>query len=214
MLFEIQYFDNGNLACYNGYSFRRDKQTGYYLSSVKIGNKRMRLHVYVWETENGKKAPKGYDVHHIDEDKSNNDISNLVLLSRKEHRATHCETMTDEQIERRRRNVIENATPAAVAWHKSQVGKEWHIQNGKKVFSKFEPVEYICTYCGKRFMSKHRYGENQNTFCSNNCKSAFRRYSGVDDIEARCDYCGRKFVKSKYSKAKYCKLHRNKGSRN
>lgn len=42
----VQYFENGDLAFFNGVYFRRDKKTGYFLSSTKP---RKRLHVYVWE---------------------------------------------------------------------------------------------------------------------------------------------------------------------
>jgi len=45
-------------------------------------------HVYVWELYNGEK-PKGYNIHHIDENPSNNDISNLELLSFSGHKRRH-----------------------------------------------------------------------------------------------------------------------------
>lgn len=47
-------------------------------------------HIYVWEQVNGKK-PKGYVIHHIDEDKSNNDISNLKMMTISEHAKLHNE---------------------------------------------------------------------------------------------------------------------------
>ena len=36
-------------AYVDGYKFRKDSKTGYYLSSKKIDGRRPRLHVYVWE---------------------------------------------------------------------------------------------------------------------------------------------------------------------
>jgi hypothetical protein len=41
-----------------------------------------------WIAENGP-IPKGFVVHHIDEDVTNNDLSNLQLLSRSEHAKHH-----------------------------------------------------------------------------------------------------------------------------
>jgi len=55
---------------------------GYYRSTDRKGTQL--LHRYVWEMERGK-IPKGYDVHHLDEDKTNNIITNLECLSKSEH---------------------------------------------------------------------------------------------------------------------------------
>lgn len=42
------------------------------------------MHRYVWEKEKGE-IPKGWDIHHIDENKSNNQILNLEGLPKSEH---------------------------------------------------------------------------------------------------------------------------------
>ena len=73
----VQYVDDGDLACFDGLSFRRDKRTGYFLNAKT----HKRLHVYVWEYYNGSEVPKGYHVHHKDFNKGNNEIENLVLMS-------------------------------------------------------------------------------------------------------------------------------------
>lgn len=41
-------------------------------------------HIYVWEKVNGK-VPKGFVIHHIDHDRTNNDIENLELMTKKKH---------------------------------------------------------------------------------------------------------------------------------
>jgi hypothetical protein len=46
------------------------------------------LHNYNWEKVNGK-IPKGYELHHIDLNKLNNDVSNLQLVTPKEHTEIH-----------------------------------------------------------------------------------------------------------------------------
>lgn len=45
-------------------------------------------HRWVWMNHNGP-IPKDYDVHHIDGNKDNNDISNFELLTRSEHQQKH-----------------------------------------------------------------------------------------------------------------------------
>ena len=44
----------------------------------------------MWELHYGE-IPEGYHIHHIDFDKSNNDISNLQLMSKEEHMQLHGE---------------------------------------------------------------------------------------------------------------------------
>ena len=46
------------------------------------------LHRSTWEHHFGA-IPRGWEVHHCDQDKHNNDISNLVALPAKLHRAVH-----------------------------------------------------------------------------------------------------------------------------
>lgn len=57
------------------------RNNGYY--GKTRGNRSM-MHRDVWEFHNGK-IPDGFDVHHIDENKSNNAIENLECLSKAEH---------------------------------------------------------------------------------------------------------------------------------
>lgn len=45
-------------------------------------------HILVWIEHNGI-IPEGMVIHHIDRDKSNNDINNLIMLSRAEHASLH-----------------------------------------------------------------------------------------------------------------------------
>lgn len=54
---------------------------GYYAATT--GNRQL-MHRYVWEKFNGK-IPDGYDIHHIDHDRANNDISNLEIYTKSEH---------------------------------------------------------------------------------------------------------------------------------
>lgn len=48
-----------------------------------------RLHRLIYEDYYKIKIPDDWDIHHIDEDKSNNDINNLVLMTHEEHTILH-----------------------------------------------------------------------------------------------------------------------------
>lgn len=52
-------------------------------------NGRVLEHIVVWEQHNNKSVPKGYIIHHINENKSDNRIGNLQLMTAKEHRIYH-----------------------------------------------------------------------------------------------------------------------------
>lgn len=69
---------------YNGKKFTL-RNNGYYALTTDT---RIYLHRYIWEKEMGL-IPNGFDVHHIDEDKTNNHISNLKCLSKSDHTRNH-----------------------------------------------------------------------------------------------------------------------------
>ena len=201
---KVQYADDKDIAIFDGMSFRRDKRTGYYLAgNARNGGRRKRLHVYVWEYYNGA-VPEGYHVHHVDHDKYNNDIDNLQLLSKKEHAKHHARNMSEETKAKLRKQLIEKAVPKSKEWHASKEGKEWHSKHGYDTWKTRKPKTYECTYCGKEFETLNRYSESSNHFCSNNCKSAYRRKMGYDDVKRACEICGAEFTANKYSKRKRC----------
>lgn len=195
----IQYFDNGDLACFNGLSFRKDKRTGYYLNAKT----HKRLHVYVWEYYNGE-IPKGYHVHHKDADKSNNEIENLMLISAAEHAKLHGSSWSEERKENARQNLKIRATPKAAEWHGTKSGKEWHSKHAKEYWQKAKTHKFICDSCGKEYETVNVYSNNQNHFCTNACKSAYRRKMGYDNVIKICERCGKEYVANKYQKTKYC----------
>lgn len=205
---KIQYYDNGDLACFNGYSFRRDKKTGYYLSSRKIGDKRKRLHVYVWECAYGE-IPKGNVIHHKDKNKANNELENLELMEDKEHERLHGKDRADEM----REKLIKYAQPKAIEWHKSEAGREWHAEHAKQIMKDRQAREYKCTYCGKLFQSRKIQVNSPHSFCSNNCKSAYRRKMGFDNVKKICKVCGGEYFANKYQNTSRCEDCRRKRNR-
>ena len=109
---------------FDGVKYYPDRR-GYWLGHVDGSPKR--LHISVWEKHNGS-VPIGYHVHHIDHDTNNNAISNLVLMPKGEHLSYHGNL---QNIEKLRKNMEENARPAASEWHKSEEGRAWHKSNTK-----------------------------------------------------------------------------------
>jgi hypothetical protein len=47
------------------------------------------MHHYVWEDLHKRARPKGMHIHHIDNDRDNNDISNLQMVTPSEHAKIH-----------------------------------------------------------------------------------------------------------------------------
>ena len=193
----VTYSEDGKYAYFDGKRFCRDEKTGYFLNT----GIHKRLHRYVYEHEVGE-IPKGYDIHHKDHNKNNNEPENLELLTRKEHLKRHAAEMTEEQRNKLRENIITCGVPAAALWHKSAAGYEWHkahYESQKEALHK--KAIYKCEYCGKEYTAENT---GQNRFCSNNCKSAWRRKAGLDDEERVCKYCGKLFIANKYAPKRYC----------
>lgn len=198
----IQYSADGNIAFYDGYKFRRDQKTGYFLCTKKTDvGRRERLHVYVWRKANGD-IPTGYHIHHVNEDKQNNELENLTCIQKSSHLSLHgkehAEIHRNEVID----NLIKNALPAAVSWHKSQEGILWHSQHYREIIKNLKEKEYICLQCGKHFWAKPIGHEKK--YCCNSCKAKARAQSGVDNELRRCEICGKQFEINRYSKKRCC----------
>lgn len=55
---------------------------------IHRNGKKIPLHIYVWDSENGPK-PDGMDIHHRDGNRENFDISNLELMTKSDHKRIH-----------------------------------------------------------------------------------------------------------------------------
>jgi len=170
----------------------------FYLCGHYFQHKGKRLHVAVWRYHDGE-IPKGYHVHHKDQDRSNNQIENLELMVGNLHQSMHASSR-DEYNHKH----INDIRTLAAEWHGSKEGRAWHSKHAKETWENAEMHDYVCVSCGKTFQSRNNYGEKENTFCSNACKSYFRRHSGVDNEQRACSYCGKLFAVNKYSKQSCC----------
>ena len=199
----VTYSPDKETALCNGIKFRRDKVTGYYLStSYTDSGRRERLHVYIWRVNNGN-IPKGYHINHKDGDKFNNELDNLEMLTSKDHAAYHGQNMSEEQKKQATDRLINMAVPKASEWHKSKEGHEWDVKHGQETFRNLRYIDCICEQCGNPYKAKENT-RSRSKYCSNRCKAAARRESGIDNEERICAGCGDKFLVNKYSLRKYC----------
>lgn len=60
---------------------------------------------------------------------------------------------------------------------------------------------FTCKYCGKEFEG---IANIKNYFCSDNCRTMWRYYSGVDNEIRSCVVCGKNFMVNRYSTTCTC----------
>ena len=147
------------------------KRTGYYQSTKEIDGKRRWLHQWTWQLENGLQS-RGYEVHHKDHNKDNNDISNLELLTTEEHAEHHKrEAWVLRSDENRKKNSeqLGSIRHLATEWHRSDEGREWHrehrIAMGGAPFVKNK--QRTCSFCGTELMHWRPVGV---VYCNRKCE--------------------------------------------
>lgn len=173
------------------------------------------LHREVWEFHNGK-IKKGFHIHHIDGDVSNNSIKNLEMINPKDHIAKH--PYSKEKLEKQKKH-LEKIRPKAIAWHStkegietntrisrefrdSPKGKGFHKKIAKLSYKNFVPIIKKCAFCGDDFHTARH--DHIDKFCSRTCTTKNRKKSGIDNEIRICEICGKKFEINKYQKRKRC----------
>lgn len=162
------------------------------------GSTGIRLHVAIWESVNGR-VPAERHIHHVDGNPLNNEIANLLCVAAASHAKLHPDD--DERRAWRVRHLAQIRSKT-VEWHRSEEGRAWHREHGRQAFKKRKPITKRCAQCGKSYEDITRRPSAR--FCSGACKSAWRRAQGSDLVERVCPRCSRRFMRSKYSKTKYC----------
>jgi hypothetical protein len=71
---------------YRGKKYAREESTGYYVCTT---GSRRRLHTVIWEDKWGVEIPPGCVIHHLDWDKTHNDVENLICVTVWEHEKIH-----------------------------------------------------------------------------------------------------------------------------
>jgi hypothetical protein len=146
----------------------------YFLSSPekRWGYKTKSLHRYIWEKYKGK-IPKGFHVHHKDHNPANNDISNLLCISPKQHNGEHYQ----EMLPKWQKNIEEKARPKAIEWHKSKKAKAFHKRIAKLSWKNKKFIAKICLVCKKEYKTPF---PTRSKYCSLNCRAtSVRRRKGI-----------------------------------
>lgn len=165
----------------------------YYYCGKYFQNDGERLHRVVFEAHKGA-IPAGMVVHHIDEDRHNNAIDNLMLMRAGEHSAHHHYGVKE--------NMPVEALLAATEWHGSNEGIEWHKKHYAKIGHVLQRVGvFTCIVCGVEYSAKIR---GNNSFCSAKCCTKHRRDSGLDNEDRVCEYCSALFSVNKYKANRFC----------
>lgn len=184
---------------FNGIRFTRTYDSAYFRNMNVTPHG---MHRYVWQFYNGP-IPEGYEIHHKDGNKANNDISNLECLERCEHKRLHGRMLTEEDREWRRRNLEENARPKASEWHGSPEGLEWHRRQVEARKDNRRKKTCTCQECGKKFVTWNNHKQPKK-FCSGACKQRHLRRHTPKDVQRVCVICGKEFLTDKYSATQTC----------
>lgn len=134
-----------------GIKFYRDKN-GYFKSNAAI-------HQLVCVYFNGE-IPEGYEIHHIDSNKSNNEPENLLCLSKAEHTALHATFPVTKEytcLYCGKTFVHENAGGIHKFCSRS-CRSAWNYRNVQE--------ERVCVICGEKFMAP-KYKSKK--CCSSRC---------------------------------------------
>lgn len=156
------------MQSFNGNNYSKTGRSRYWYKTR--WQDRSPMHRDVWEFFHGPLQP-GYAVHHIDHNPDNNDIGNLLALTRSEHSRHHG---------RLRTTIPVAALLAAADWHRSEPGRAWHQAHGQRAYAARTLVQYVCKRCGKAFQSRAR---GRVYFCTDRCRArdlrARRRTDGT-----------------------------------
>lgn len=130
------------------------------------------LHRAKWEHYRGP-IPEGFDIHHRDGDGTNNRLSNLEMVDRREHQREHS---LEGHKQGKLKPPTKLARERAAEWHRSEEGRQWHVQHGKRTWERREWHWCECQECGRLFRSPY---PKRAKFCHLNCKmTALRRRRG------------------------------------
>ena len=154
------------------------KSSGYFKNCVQHGTY---LHIAIWEFHNGP-VPPGFEIHHKDGNRSNNDILNLETMSSRQHTTLHIRQRFASQDYRQR----------------------WS-ERLKKLNADAEKIERPCSGCGKPIeylASQATLLRFKNVWCSDRCRGAAYRLlhprprKKIVLVDVICDRCGCSFLKS------------------
>lgn len=147
--------------------FHKDCVTGYWVNNTY----NLRLHREKLRLELGltKEQMEGYDVHHIDKNKDNNEISNLQLVNKIKHNKAHTQEQVHKKIIKICEQCGEEYESSSNVAHKQRFCSEkckmkWRRANG------LDREERVCLYCGKTFTCNKTLSTK---FCNKHCAGKY-----------------------------------------
>lgn len=190
---------------FNNTVYVRYPETGrgprsYFMTMQSTRSKQTYLHRDIWEAVNGP-IPPGHHIHHLDGNRANNDISNLVCLSESQHHALHSKLMQDYLTSDEHLEHLEKIRAKAAEWHASTEGREYHREQALRCIHK--PTEKQCLICGTVFV-----GTPAAKYCCDFCKNEGTKLSyyrikddpthkkakrNIKKVEKTCVICGEMF---------------------
>ena len=180
---KIEVVDENTVKC-SGLKFSRNK-TKRFVCTVSI-------YRFIWTYFNGE-IPDGYEIHHRDFNHDNNNISNLQLLPKAEHRRLHnpCKEENDSKKNSKHYCAV--------------CGKEFGHRRGQYVYcsakcrrtaEKIRATKTkVCEVCGKEFSTI-----SDARFCSQKCIGKFYKRRETKT----CPICGKTFEARLVHNRKYC----------
>lgn len=208
---------------FNGHRYHRNARAKYYYDPT--GNL---LHRAVWAATHGP-IPAGHEVHHLNTNRADNRLSNLVLLTEEEHQEHHVAQVRLPPVPPRPCAVCGTEfQPKATAAHVlccslscgAKKAAQTRRENGNYGHDKRVSRDVVCKQCGITFATT----ATNAACCSPKCRSA-RRYARIsgdpnyvagryrNPIVKTCAACGREFEAPSHSKvhcSDECRRARNK----
>ena len=179
---------------YKGETFRRRNGKYFYSDKHKVGDESRALHRRIWEDAYGP-IPPNHVIHHLDGDIDNNDLDNLSIMNGSVHREYHMlKDLRNDRIYEERLKALQKAQEAAKEWHRSEEGKKFHAELGRKSWDnkKKQPCLQPCKECGADYET---FFPTRTKFCSRACQRADsnRRWRKVKRYGGDCVMCGKTF---------------------
>ena len=171
---------------FSGVTYCKDADDNRYY--VKTSLTRNIWHYYYGE------IPNGFEVHHKDFNKDNNDISNFQLLTKAEHTILHFEKRLKIFKCKVCGKEFEGVSFFNNNCYCSDKCREIGIKN--QAWRK-NLITYTCEYCGREFkaLKYHNY-----KFCSQECINKSKERHEIKN----CAFCGKKFEARVRDKRQFC----------
>jgi hypothetical protein len=161
-----------NTVLHTKWGLARLRKDYYYISSRKEGNKGKLLHRLIYESVWGK-LPKGYVVHHIDGDKTNNCILNLSMMKETEHLKLHNKGENNHWYGKKR----PEHSKRMIGGNNPNYGKHHTEETKQKIREKHNGISYSLD--SKLSMSKSKNNTGYFRVFKNKCKKCKQGFNWV-----------------------------------